>query len=599
MTRLTRKYLSWLAVCVGPIIAAYLGIAVFARPAFAANSLVGWLLMALAGVGIVALVTLSFVLASRLLRPLDQLAADLSEATAIHELPLGLDSDLGGVAQSINELRQSLADTQRSHDYLRRLLGSISDAILVTDRDGRITYANSAAAELLDFPSAALSGRPIRQLIDVDLGSKVRPGERAARSSDGTFSRRDGTSLPVSYTVAELRDDQNEPEGWIVAAQNSAERRRAENRIKFLARTDPLTKISNRMQFQHQLQQNIARSRRSQQSLALLYIDIDRFKDINDTLGHSAGDRALEIFAQRIVAHMPDSAVAGRLAGDEFAMIVGNLDRLGDAIDRATELAQTLLHAVGRPFRMEAQEIYVTSSIGIAIYPRDADNVIDLLRNADAALYQAKSAGGNCFEIFSDEMSTAAVDRLMLKSKLRRAFERDELRLHYQPKYELATGRIAGAEALVRWEVPDKGLVYPSDFIPIAEESNLILQLGDWVFNQVCEDYRHWQSSLAAPSIVSLNLSLKQLQQHRFLEKLQGILRSHHVSPTCPRARDHRDDVDGRCRPNSSAAERALRNGAALDNRRLRHGLLITELATAISNQHTEDRPVLHSRFRD
>ncbi len=533
MTRLTRKYLSWLAVCVGPITAAYIGIAVFARPAFAANSLVGWLLMALAGLGIVALVTLSFVLARRLLRPLDQLAADLSEATAIHELPLGLDSDLGGVAQSINELRQSLADTQRSHDYLRRLLGSISDAILVTDRDGRITYANSAAAELLDFPSAALSGRPIRQLIDVDLGSKARPGERAARSSDGTFSRRDGTPLPVSYTVAELRDDQNEPEGWIVAAQNSAERRRAENRIKFLARTDPLTKISNRMQFQHQLQQSIARSRRSHQSLALLYIDIDRFKDINDTLGHSAGDRALEIFAQRIVAHMPDGAIAGRLAGDEFALIVGNLDRLGDAIDRATELAQTLLHAVGRPFRMEAQEIYVTSSIGIAICPRDADNVIDLLRDADAALYQAKRAGGNCFEIFSEEMSTATVDRLMLKSKLRRAFERDELRLHYQPKYELATGKIAGAEALVRWEVPDKGLVYPSDFIPIAEESNLILQLGDWVFNQVCEDYRHWQSSLAAPSIVSLNLSLKQLQQHRFLEKLQGIFRSHHVSPTC------------------------------------------------------------------
>ena len=533
MTRLTRKYLSWLAVCVGPILAAYLGIAVFARPAFATNSLVGWLLMALAGLGIVALITLSFVLASRLLRPLDRLAADLSAATAIHDLPLGLDSDLGGFAQSINELRQSLTDTRRSHDYLSRLLGSISDAILVTDRDGSVTYANSAAAELLDFPSTELNGRPIRQLIDIDLAAKARPGERAARSSDGTFSRRDGTSLPVSYTVAELRNDQDQPEGWIVAAQNSAERRRAENRIKFLARTDPLTKIANRMQFQHQLQQSIARSRRSQQSLALLYIDIDRFKDINDTLGHSAGDRALEIFAQRIVAHMPDGAVAGRLAGDEFAIIVGNLDRLGDAIDRATDLAQTLLHAVGRPFHMEAQEIYVTSSIGIAIYPRDADNVIDLLRNADAALYQAKRAGGNCFEIFSEEMSTAAVDRLMLKSKLRRAFERDELRLHYQPKYDLVTGKIAGAEALVRWEVPDKGLVYPSDFIPIAEESNLILQLGDWVFNQVCEDYRNWQSSLAAPSIVSLNLSLKQLQQHRFLEKLRVIFRSHRVSPTC------------------------------------------------------------------
>ncbi len=533
MTHLTRKYLSWLAVCISPLLAAYLGIVVFAQPAFAPGTLWGWALMGLAGLGIVALVTLSVVLASRLLRPLDRLAADLSATTGIEELPAGSDSDLGAVAQSINQLKQSLTEVTESRDYLRRLLGSISDAILVTDRDGRITCANNAAAELLDYPRAELVGRSVRQLIDIELAAKVRPGERAARSSDGTFSRRDGITVPVSYTVAELRDNRGVLDGWIIAAQNCAERRRAENRVKFLARTDPLTKMSNRMQFQHQLQQNIARSRRSHQSLALLYIDIDRFKDINDTLGHGAGDRALEIFAQRIITTMPDSTIAGRLAGDEFAIIIGQLDRLGDAIDRSTELARTILQAVGSPFRIEAQEIFVSASIGIAIYPRDADNVIDLLRNADAALYQAKRAGGNCFEIYSEDMTSAAVDRLMLKSKLRRAFERNELRLHYQPKYALSTGKIAGAEALVRWEVPDKGLVYPSDFIPIAEESNLILQLGDWVFNQVCRDYRYWQSSLAAPNIVSLNLSLKQLQQHRFLEKLQGIFRAHSVSPTC------------------------------------------------------------------
>jgi EAL domain-containing protein (putative c-di-GMP-specific phosphodiesterase class I) len=171
--------------------------------------------------------------------------------------------------------------------------------------------------------------------------------------------------------------------------------------------------------------------------------------------------------------------------------------------------------------------------MGVALYPRDADNVIDLLRNADAALYQAKRAGGNCYEFYSEAMNNAAVDRLMMKSKLRRAFERDELRLHYQPKYSLKTGRIEGAEALVRWDLPDRGLVFPSDFIPLAEETNLILQIGDWVLNRVCEDYRNWQRTLASPGRVSLNLSLKQLQQQRFLERVQAVFRAHNVSPTC------------------------------------------------------------------
>ena len=168
----------------------------------------------------------------------------------------------------------------------------------------------------------------------------------------------------------------------------------------------------------------------------------------------------------------------------------------------------------------------------MAIYPRDGDNVIDLIRNADAALYAAKKAGGNCFEYYSSDMNTEAVERLMLKSKLRRAFERDELRLHYQPKYRISTGRIEGVEALLRWDLPERGLVFPSDFVPLAEETNLILQLGDWVLNRVCADYRAWQRSVPSPCRVSLNLSLRQLQQRRFLDQVRDTFRAHGVSPT-------------------------------------------------------------------
>ena len=163
------------------------------------------------------------------------------------------------------------------------------------------------------------------------------------------------------------------------------------------------------------------------------------------------------------------------------------------------ELAPRLLSATGKSFQVHGEEIFLTASMGIAIYPRDGDNVIDLIRNADAALYEAKKAGGNCYEYYSSDMNTEAVERLMLKSKLRRAFERDELRLHYQPKYRITTGKIEGVEALLRWDLPERGLVFPSDFVPLAEETNLILQLGDWVLNRVCADYRAWQRAVPSP----------------------------------------------------------------------------------------------------
>ena len=492
-----------------------------------------WLVLGLSVCGLGALLILISLIATKLLRPLDRLTASLHDG---HEPPAaaaGSEQEIDTLSQALGTLRSDLAAAASTRDYLDRLLANISDAILVIDTDGRVVRVNTAAADLLDYPGTELIGRPLNQVIDGNLTAKVRPGEPAARSSDGTFMRRDGATVPVSYTVAELRDANADLEGWIIAAQNTAERRRAENRIKFLARTDPLTKISNRMQFQHQLQQSIARARRARHCLALLYMDIDRFKDINDTLGHGAGDRALEIFSQRIVAELPTGAMAGRLAGDEFGVLLPGVDNLGDAVKHASACAEALLKTIGSPFRIETQEIFITTSIGIAMYPRDADNVIDLLRNADSALYQAKRAGGNCHEFYSEDMRNAAIDRLMLKSKLRRAIERDELRLRYQPKYQLQGGRMAGAEALVRWKLPERGLIYPSDFIPLAEESNLILQVGDWVINRVCEDFRYWQRSLAAPTRISLNLSLRQLHQQRFLERLQTIFRSHGVSPTC------------------------------------------------------------------
>jgi len=485
---------------------------------------------AAAGAGALALVA---ALADGFSRPLRAVVASLQKsASGNYEAAAEVASagELRELEDAVNAMRISLRSSTISRDYLDRLLSGMGEALLIADAAGRIERVNAAASELFGLSETELVGKFANELIVSD--DRRRADGAASRPREGSVPRPDGTAVSISYTIANVHDDSGKIESTVFVAHNIDERKRVEQRIRYLARTDPLTKIANRMQFQHLLQQSIARARRTQQYVAILYLDVDRFKDINDTFGHAAGDTSLEIFARRLLEELPENSHAGRLAGDEFAALLSGYDRLEAILKQLNELAPRLLQVVGKPFQVHGEEIFLTASMGVAVYPRDGDNVIDLLRNADAALYQAKKAGGNCFEFYSTDMNTAAVERLMLKSKLRRAFERDELRVHYQPKYRLTTGQLEGAEALVRWDLPERGLVLPSDFVPLAEETNLILQLGDWVLNRVCADYRAWQRLVPSPSRVSVNLSLRQLQQRRFLDQVRETFRTHGVSPT-------------------------------------------------------------------
>ena len=420
---------------------------------------------------------------------------------------------------------------QTSDSFLDRLLASMNEAVFLVGEDARIRHANDAAVELCARDRDLLIGKPIASvLIDSDRPAGA-VGE--ARPREAEIRRGDGRTVCVSYTRSDLTDQDGQFESSIYSAQNIDERKRAEQRMRYLARTDPLTKIANRMEFQHRLQQKIARAKRGNQYLALLYLDVDRFKDINDTFGHSAGDRSLEMFARRIGDALPEDSISGRLAGDEFSVLLPHRSSMEALVQEAGTVAERLLRAVGKPFDVKGDEIFMSTSIGVALYPRDADNVVDLVRNADAAMYYAKRAGGNNYDFYEQHMNSAAEERLKLKSRLSRAFERNELRLHYQPKYRVSDGKVAGAEALVRWDLPDHGLVYPSDFIPLAEESNLIVQIGQWVLDQVCSDYRQWQRRIPSPSRISVNLSLRQLQQRRFLDGVRKSLQRHGVSPAC------------------------------------------------------------------
>ncbi len=439
--------------------------------------------------------------------------------------------ELGHLQQALEHMRYKLRQTTITKNYLNSVLNGMTDAVFVSSPDGVVRIVNQAACKLLGYAEGEIQGKNIAFILE----ERERPGFdllRAAHESRETLVQtRQGVSIPVSLTGSQLGSDDPQFQGCIFVARNITEQKRTERRIRYLARYDTLTRVPNRMQFQHLLQQTIARGMRNNHGVALLYLDLDRFKELNDTFGHGAGDRALEVLAERLTRSLPKDAVLGRLAGDEFAVFMEGLPLDTDNRGPIAHLARAVLTEINRPFQLNQHELFLSASIGVAFCPRDAENVIDLIRNADAAMYYSKQNGGNTFAFYSPEMNAAAVERLMLKSKLRRALERDELVIHYQPKVDLSDGRIVGAEALLRWRLPGHGDISPAQFIPLAEETGLILEIGEWVLNRVCTDYRRLQSEVADPGRISLNLSLKQLREASFILRCRSVFRRHNVSP--------------------------------------------------------------------
>ncbi len=439
---------------------------------------------------------------------------------------------IGELEQALERMRSRLRQSTIHKNYLHSVLNSMTDAVFVTSPDGVVKVANSAACKLLGYGEEEILGRSIVAMLE----EREREGfdllQAAQETRETVVRTRASQTIPVLLTGSRIESDDPQFQGNIFVARNITDRKRAERRIRYLARYDALTKIPNRMQFQHMLQQTIARGLRSGQAAALLYLDMDRFKEVNDTFGHGAGDRVLEVLAERLTGALPKGALLGRLAGDEFALVIAGLPAEADNRGPIAHLARAVLTEVSRAFQLNQHEVFLTASIGIALCPRDAENVIDLIRNADAAMYYSKQNGGNTFAFYSPEMNAAAVERLILKSKLRRALERDELVIRYQPKVEVESGRIIGAEALLRWRLPGHGDIPPSQFIPLAEETNLILDIGEWVLNRVCMDYRQMQAEVGDPGRISLNLSLKQLRQASFILRCRSVFRRHGVSPT-------------------------------------------------------------------
>ena len=448
------------------------------------------------------------------------------------EPPSPAPAGIGGYSaftSTVEGVRKELRAMQVTHRFLEQVLGRVQDGVIVCSADGRILDVNEAAAKLLRRNADELQGEDLHALAEPPIFD--REGQVLAEGS-ARLRTATGEALSVAYTSSPLVDTDGDRR-FVIVVRNLTDQHRSQKRIHYLARYDALTRVPNRMEFQHRLQQAIARARRGGTRLALLYVDLDRFKDVNDRLGHPIGDRSLEITARRLVDGMETGTLIGRLGGDEFAVLLEGLPGAHDARASVAATARLLLDQVAREFHLESHEVFITASIGIALFPEDGDNVIDMIRNADAAMYHAKQNGGNTYGFYAPEMNANAVDRLMLKSELRRAMERKEFQVLYQPKVDLRDGRLAGAEALLRWQHSLRGEVPPAQFIPLAEEGSLIFEIGEWVLDRVCEDFAAWQHHVPWPGRVAVNLSLRQLRQKDFVQRLETVFERHQLTPSC------------------------------------------------------------------
>jgi diguanylate cyclase (GGDEF)-like protein/PAS domain S-box-containing protein len=400
----------------------------------------------------------------------------------------------------------------------RLLFEQNAAGVCVTTAQGEILECNSTFAEMLGYGRAEMIGLQIRDL-------HVRPFERdelailladalTLNSVEVELRRKDGVTVWVLQNLTLSSDRAH------MTVVDISDRKRAEEQIEFHAYHDVLTQLPNRKLFTDRLGQSVTHARRTGKPLAVMFIDLDHFKSINDTLGHTAGDEFLLEMSHRLRGCVRDDDTVARLGGDEFTIILSELRQPEDA----ATVAEKILISVQQPVTLAGMTVESSASIGIALYPTDGADTDTLLRNADSAMYRAKESGRNQYQLCTPEMKRRATERLSLETRLRRAIQEGQLMLHYQPQVSLGSGRIVAVEALIRWNDPERGLVHPSAFVPLAEESRLILPIGEWVLETACRQMRDWQDRGVELDRISVNLSARQLQQQDLVEIVRRTL---------------------------------------------------------------------------
>jgi diguanylate cyclase (GGDEF)-like protein len=374
-------------------------------------------------------------------------------------------------------------------------------------------------------PSILKAGRHDRDFYKTMWSSLLQNGEWRGEIWG---RRKNGEVFPKWQTIRAVRDASGRLTHYMSVFSDVSHIKESEEKLHHLAHHDALTGLPNRLLLNARLEHSLQHAQRAGTKVAVLFVDLDHFKKVNDSFGHSVGDRLLQLVAERLLGCVRGEDTVARLGGDELTIVLGSLM---DARYAAT-VAQEILDKLSEPFELQGQDVFVSASIGISTYPEDGRDVTALLKNADAAMYMAKSEGRNGYQFYSKELTLGACESLALEADLHRALERDELFLHFQPQVSLRSGKIVGVEALVRWRHPEMGVVSPARFIPLAEENGLIAAIGKWVLHTACTQVKAWQNDGLAPFRIVVNLSGRQLAQSKFVQEVRDVLEDTGLDPS-------------------------------------------------------------------
>ena len=412
-------------------------------------------------------------------------------------------------------------------------------AIMVTDPAGYIVQVNDSFSRLTGYsPADVLDQQPRLLTADRQEANQLKH-VLASLQHSGSWEgeilqkRKTGELYPSWVGITAVRDEEGDLVSFVCFFSDISERKASERRIHRLAYYDALTHLPNRTLFQDRLHTALQQAERNGQWVVLMFLDLDRFKPINDSLGHAAGDRMLQEVATRLSACVSQDDTVARMGGDEFTLLLPSQGDREIALKRAIQVAELILGRLARPFTLEGREFFVTASIGVALSPQDGAELSLLMKNADTAMYHAKEMGKNNFQFYQAEMNARALERLELESDLRRALELGEFVLHYQPQFTGDGRRLTGAEALLRWQHPRRGLVPPSEFIPVLEEIGLVAQVGDWLLAEACKQLRSWHKAKVRVPKVSVNLSARQFADGQLGERIAAILYETGIPPAC------------------------------------------------------------------
>jgi diguanylate cyclase (GGDEF)-like protein/PAS domain S-box-containing protein len=471
------------------------------------------------------------------------------------------------------------------------ILNAISDSVIATDTRGCIDFLNIAAEKMTGWSPSSARGRAIGEVMQILSCATREPqphpievvlaeNRALALSSGRIMVCNDGSETAIEDAVAPIHDSCGKVAGAVMVFHDVAAAQDVTSKMAHLAQHDFLTNLPNRVLLRDRIHQAILQAERRGTSVAILFLDLDKFKHVNDSLGHAIGDRLLESVAQRLCACVRGSDTVCRQGGDEFIVLIPENRRAEDA----TLTAEKIIAALAEPHFVEDHELHVTTSIGISIYPNDGADAETLIRNADTAMYQAKEKGRNNFQFFHVDMNERAVERQIVETQLRRALQRHELVLQFQPKIDLSDGTVIGAEALLRWVHRDWGVVAPSRFIAIAEECGLILPIGRWVLREACLKTREWEAAGLRPGTISINVSALEFRREDFVASVRDILNETGLPPD----RLELEMTEGMLMRNSAASAATLKELKELGVR-----LAVDDFGTGYSSlSHLKQFPI-------